>query len=228
MGLAFTQYANANRNLWPVLYWTDASGNLNSHWTFEKYPLEVMLSPYLGRTLEYQAAYGAGVVGGGIWICPASPVSTGPTPQYPSATLYVWSGENGDHLFSNSYQGLYSHGRSDVSWKPVPDMTPPIPSWRPKYFWGYESQSPLQWCSTWHTPMEPAIGGIGKRSWHYPDGRPTLFVDGHAAVLMNEFYQGDHDHIVAANAVPGGVHAYVQPWGPDWAYQASHYATSEY
>src|SRR5690606_37353956 len=128
-------------------------------------------------------------VAGGVWICPGSPVSTGPTAAYPNARMYVWPDENGDHLRSNTYAGLYYHITTDHSWRNLVGGVPTKPSvsgptWRRTYFKGHEFAAPLQWCSVRLTPGEDARG-LDCRSWHWPDGRPTLFVDGHVAVLNN-------------------------------------------
>lgn len=224
IGVSFVQYANDNNNVWPVAWYKDSSGNDVSFRTCEKYDLECLLSPYLGRTMSYQWSYAATQVGGGVWMCPAAPVHTGSTAAYPNATLYLWDNENGDHLRSNTYAGLYYHVTSDINWRPLPGK--PVACWRPSYFKGWEAQSPLQWCSVRLTPGYDSLG-LNCRSWHYPNGRPTLFVDGHATVLNNPYYKGDFDNILSANATPA-VHQYVQPWGSDWQYQASHYAVSEY
>ncbi len=221
IGLAFMQYADNNRNFYPVAYNPDG----NSYNTCEKYELEVMLSPYIGEPLTIEHAYANVRVGGGIWICPAAPVTTGPHPNYPSAKMYLWENEDGDHLRSNCYAGLWYHYRTDHSFRPPQSTTGP--TWRRTYFRGHESAAPLQWCSVRLTPGNDNRG-LAARSWHYPNGRPTLFVDGHAAVLNNPYYKGDFQHILSANAEPLNVHAWVQPYGSDWLYSASKYEVSEY
>jgi prepilin-type N-terminal cleavage/methylation domain-containing protein len=226
IGFGFLQYANDNRGLYPVAYHYFPDGTIDrSKWTFEKYPLEIALSRYFGRPLEYQYAYAAGNVAGSIWICPSAPVRTGPTVAYPAAKLYLWDGENGDHFFSNAYAGLYNHAMSDMRWRPAQGGGNPgtWDIWRPSYFRSFATQAPLQWCSR---ARSPGFETYTARSWHYPAGRPTLFVDGHVTVLNNKYYKGDYDNIMSANAVPA-VHAWVEPWSANWKYQASKYALSE-
>ncbi len=225
IGLAFMQYSNNNRGVWPVSYNPDGS----SRWTFEKYAMEVMLSEYIGRRIDYSAAYADIKVGGGIWICNAAPVHVGSTAAYPNVRLYVWANENGDHLRNNTYAGLYYHATTDKSWRwswGVPGTTGP--TWRQSYFRKREQKAPLQWCSQRGAPGFDDKG-LAARSWHGPAARPTLFVDGHVAVLRNPFYAGDFQNILSANASPN-IHEWSQKYSEDgtWLFSASVYSVSEY
>jgi prepilin-type N-terminal cleavage/methylation domain-containing protein len=229
IGMAWMQYTHNNKMMWPMLY--DNQGY--SRWCYEKYGLEVALSPYLGKPFEYKDAYADITVGGGVWICPAAPVRTGAyPPSYPNAKLYLWDNENGDHLRSNTYAGLYYHFTSDVGYIRAGNTNPKYPCWRLNYYKGWYAQMPIQWCSLRQTPGTDQYG-LAMRSWHFPGGRPTLFIDGHAAVLNNKYYKGDYENIMSCNAVPY-IHQYMQPYGAgpppagEWAYQASRYALSEY
>lgn len=220
IGLALIQYTNNNRGVLPIAYNADGSSMM----TYEKYGLEVMLSPYLGRRLDYQYSYAATEVGGKVWLCPTAPVRVGSTAAYPNARLYVWDNENGDHLRSNTYAGLYHHLVTDKSFRwswGTPTTTGY--TWRASYFRKREAKQPIQWCSV---RLSPGFDN-GKQTWHGALGRPTVFVDGHVAVLRNKYYAGDFDHIMVAAPAPN-IHEWTQPWGPDWLYSASRYCLSEY
>jgi prepilin-type processing-associated H-X9-DG protein len=105
-------------------------------------------------------------------------------------------------------------------------------TWSMRHFKGFESLAPLQWCSMrlYDYPAISTFNGLAERSWHFPGGRPTVFVDGHVSILNNKYYKGDYQYILSANANDGGVpasqvHSYV---GPNWQlYQANIYALSE-
>lgn len=242
IGMGFISYASNNRGLWPMAYNKDANGRDVSQRCCEKYSLEMLLSPYMGRTLTYTQVYADIQVAGGAWICPAAPVSVGFGPTTPNdyhkALMYIWQDRgNGDFWKNNTYAGLYYHESNDIRYR---SGNPPVaagaalPSWRPAFFSPYQAQMPIQWCSM---RLTPAIGlansnALGARSWHYPDGRPTVFVDGHAANLKTLLYQGDAQNILSANATPAihqwfenGVRAPsgLQNWGA-----ANRFALSEY
>jgi prepilin-type processing-associated H-X9-DG protein len=89
--------------------------------------------------------------------------------------------------------------------------SPPLPTpgnpvtWKSRYFAPYTAETPMQWCSMRLTPGAPS-NALGIRSFHYPGGRPVLFVDGHVSVLNKPDYKGDTQALLSANYTPVGVH----------------------
>lgn len=234
IGLAWLQYANDNREWWPVQYNTATIGpTTNSDRMCEGYALEMALSKYLGQELTFTRVAADQRVTGGVWICPASGISTvttnGKDRKYQHASQVS--------SYNASYAGLYYHERASIHYlnNGVTVNSKPIESWRSKYYQPYLSQVPIQYCSMrlYDFPANNTWNGLGIRGWHYsgnqPGGRPTLFIDGHVSVLNNPYYKNDDQHILSANAAPAGVHEFVQPWDAVyWQYQASKYALSEY
>lgn len=225
IGMGFMAYAQDNRGVWPMLVVPDPStGKPMRVRSCEHAALELLLSPYLATRTKwvYGGSYASYWLGGTIWICPASPmtlVTNG------ASRLY-----NGEGSYNGSYAGLRYHWEHDISgatydaWQ----QPPYIPSFRPEYFRPYQSQAPIQWCSS-----RLSIDTGPSKTWHYPSGRPTAFVDGHVAVLKKLGYQTDQDigygseAILSANA--SNIHQWTQPYEyATWAYQASKYALSEY
>jgi len=224
IGLAWTQYANGNRDWWPAMYVTTATGVPSgsvlgdSFRACEGFNLEYLLAPYMGKQKTFSLANTSKFVMGGAWICPASgaTVSKG---KYGLGYLYP----NGDSD-KNGYAGLYYHERGSSHYVDASGSLPSPGSpltWRSRYFSPYQSQVPLQWCSIRLTPL--GQNAVGQRSFHYPGGRPTLFVDGHVSVLNNAFYKGDFQNILSANA-SSPPHAYRTT---NYA-QAGKYALGEY
>lgn len=121
----------------------------------------------------------------------------------------------------NSYTFLYYH------WVRQYATDPSSTGWRASFRQGYFKKLygvPIHFCST--RLNDP--NGLNNPSWHWKTGdkyvRPTVFADGHAAVLQNQFYAGPFQHIMSANG--SGPHEY---WNRDYAVaQAGDYALGEY
>jgi prepilin-type N-terminal cleavage/methylation domain-containing protein len=207
IGMGFTMYAQ-EYNTWPIMIRTRPDGSLEYVRSCEKYTLEVMLSPYYGRPLTWTNVAADQVVAGGIWICPASDVTTTSTN---GRNKHYTTGTGSHYRENNTYAGLYNHWNSDEA-KRITLANPAVPlapSFRPRFFRGFQTEVPIQWCSMRLYNGLASTNTLAIRSFHYPGGRPTVFVDGHVAVLNNEYYKGDHGHILTSNANPK-VHKYFE------------------
>lgn len=210
IGLGFMQYAQNSKGNWPVRYTYDGAGAVNGIVkTFEHYGLEMALSPYVGaKTLEWTNVAATQVVAGGVWICPASPIRTTST----NGTNRHYTADVSSHYREvNAYAGLGYHWGSSMIQAPVPTTDPAKPLgqslWRLSHYRQQQQGMPLQWCSMRLYGGSATSNSFGIRSWHFPGGRPTLFMDGHATVLNNKFYKGDYQNIMSSNPSPN-VHAY--------------------
>lgn len=224
IGMAFMQYADANKGWWPVFYAgpdTTVSGVSlgESHRMCEGYSLELFLAQYLGhgKHVAWTSVSAAKRVVGGVWLCPASGAFEG---KGTYAWGYRYPAGDSD---KNTYAGLYYHERGSPHYMTGSPPQPVSPnggySWKPSFFKPWQQQVPVQWCSVRGSPGKNILGA---RSWHGTMGRPTVFIDGHAAVLKNPIYAGDHQAILSANAT--GIHQY-----RTYNYaQAGKYALSEY
>ncbi len=211
IGMGWLMYANEYRGYWPTLG-RDPGGHVNK--TYEGLHLEELLAPYTGIKAKQNGQDRQ--VGGGIWICPASGIAV-----FPRAMYNNWPGYGGFpqvNSTKNTYTGLYYHwvrhwamDRTEDGWRP---------SWRQSYFkkpYGV----PMHFCSV----LRHGTGDIGSGSWHGPNGsygRPTLFADGHAAVLKKPVYMYSQD-IISANR---DIHEY-RTYDHSIA-QANDFALSEY
>jgi prepilin-type N-terminal cleavage/methylation domain-containing protein len=206
IGLAWQQYENANRDWFPAIVNDDettGSGNPvgSSRRCCEGYALEYLLSPYTGKKITWSKSSAAKRVVGGVWMCPASGVYTAKTT--PAAGGFAWGYvyPNGNDSDSNTYMGLYYQERDSshyldsagVPLNPKSDIR-----WRKKYFRPYTASMPLQWCSMGNSPGWPSSQRLAARSWHFPGGRPTLFMDGHVSVLNHKVYKGDSQYMTLA------------------------------
>ncbi len=238
IGMGFMQYAQYNRGNWPMLY---LPGSTAGQWTFAGPGLEMMLAPYTGvKAGPPGADYINYYVGGNIWVCPGSPVhvikGTGTGPGGNGfgtwATIY-------DPIYNhNSYGGLRYHWKADPrasgydsSGNPIYGL-PHLPSWSPSFFTHWQQQVPIQWCASYYTPSGSDGGMSAQASWHYPDGRPTVFIDGHVAVLKKLVYQEANESLYSANWTDGSgntPHAYsTYKYGNEYSYQSGVYGLSEY
>jgi len=225
IGLAWIQYSNANKDWWPAMYVTPATGVPSgsvlgdSFRCCEGFNLEYLLAPYMGKQKPFALAFTSRYVTGGPWACPASGAYT-MRGKYGLGYAYPGGGETD----KNGYAGLYYHERGSSHYidagTGLPSAGAPL-TWRSRYFSPYQSQVPMQWCSVRLTPA--GLSALGQRSFHYPGGRPTLFVDGHCAVLNNPLYKGDFQNILSANGA-SPPHQYRTT---NFA-QAGKYALSEY
>ena len=211
IGVAWLLYAQDNRGMWPVMY--DYKNGLSApitgiEDTSEDTPLECMLSQYTTMPQVYfdQTRSITEPVIGGIWLCPASPlrkIIVGTTTQCNDDVFGVTQPYN-------TYSGLFYHCAADVSQLGVPGTSGCyVKSWRSAYFAGWEQQVPIQWCSMrrYGNAASGFFAGFAIRSWHYPSGRPTVFLDGHVMVLIAPHYAGDFADICQANA-PGNINQF--------------------
>lgn len=184
IGMGFMQYAQNHRGWWPMYFTNNSAGKISGF--YETAGLEMMLAPYTGVSsapLGSDASTIARSVGGKIWICPQSGMSIASTGQYFANGTIVGSG-------NNSYSGLRYHFEADPArndW--VPGTTNPLNphTWRASWFTKYQCQTPMHYC----TMRAQNVSTVNHSSWHYPDGRPVVFVDGHVAVLKNPMLQGN-------------------------------------
>ncbi len=204
IGLAWVQYENANRDWFPAIVndsVTSGSGNPigSSRRCNEGYALEYLLSPYTGRQITWSSSNGGREVVGGIWICPASGVYTKDSSPSPGYKLgYAYADRNSD---GNTYQGLYYQeveSRHYLNSSGVPMNPNNEIRWKKAFYRPFHTSMPMQWCSMRLSPGWPL--GLSARSWHFPDGRPTLFMDGHVAVLNHPRYKGDFQDLTNAKA----------------------------
>ena len=200
LGQAFSMYEKDNRGMWPVLMIGTSYKR-----TCEGYSLEVCLSRYLGKEIIPSFAASSQKVYGKIFICPASDITTTQL-NGANSLAYVSANSASHYREDNCYTGLYYHWNGDHAHKLDPTYTAAtVPSWRPRFFKGWQTQVPVQFCSM--NRYGGALTGVCKRSFHYPGGRPTVFIDGHVAVLKNVYYIGDSQNVMSSNASPN-VHAY--------------------
>lgn len=202
IGTGFTQYALANRGRWPIMI-TGTAPSLNYVRSCENYTLEVMLSPYIGpKVLSLTGDASIQRVAGGVWICPSSDIKAVST----NGNNLAYTSDNfpGHYREINSYTGMYYHWNGDEA-KRATLANPAValaPSYRPKFFKGWEVQVPVQFCSMNRVYGLASLDGIIQKSFHYPRGRPTVFIDGHVANLKNEYYQGNYQNILSSNQSP--------------------------
>lgn len=227
IGMGFMQYAQYNRGNWPMLY---LPGEIKGQWTFDGPGLEMMLAPYTGvQAGPPKADFINYYVGGKIWICPGSPIHV---------VKNGWQTNYDPSYNHNSYGGLWYHWKADVraSGYSAPGVpvygTPNLPSWSPSFFTHWQQQVPIQWCASFYNAAGTLQGATPQGSWHYPDGRPTVFVDGHVAVLKKLVYQQPNESLYSANWTDGSgntPHAYsTYKYGDTWSWQCGVYGLSEY
>ena len=71
--------------------------------------------------------------------------------------------------------------------------------WKKKFYRPFLTSMPLHWCSMRLSPDWPK--GTAARSWHFPGGRPVLFMDGHVGVVNHATYKGDFNWHYANSSV---------------------------
>ncbi len=220
IGYGFAAYLSANKGKFPAMM---SRGDVygNSVGCYEKYPLEVLLSSFIGpETLSWTNVEVNVKVAGGVWICPSSDIYT----YRPGANSRHYTNAAGTQYRDyNAYAGLAYHGGNSGGVKPtgwksggVYPTTPATffantkPMWNLKYFRRNGVQTPFQWCSVRQSgslggfvPGTTTPVGYDAQSWHYAQrgGRPTLFMDGHVTVLKNKYYAGPYQAIMNANFV---------------------------
>lgn len=232
IGLAFIQYADNNHENWPTPSGNDWTGKYGWYYGFESTDLEPMLAPYTGvksTGLSQPMVDNTPVtLGGKIWLCPASGIfltpwsSKGPlwtSYTNPDGTVNGWPGRN-------CYAGLFYHWQADsrslVNGATSQYAGQGVNSWSRSWYRKTLSQTPIQWCSTRFVTND-----LGSPSWHYPKGRPTVFMDGHATVLNKTEYKGPFQYILSGYAP--NVHQFSVPAAPNgWLTGYSAFALSEY
>lgn len=190
----FIMYSNENNGWLPAFYHTSAtvtSGSSvgDSLRLCEGYPLEVFLSQYLKPRVALSKVNATKEVVGGAWICPASGA-------YVTKGTYLkgYAYETGESD-KNTYAGLYYQERESGHYTDVGGSLPVAGStinWKLNYYskGGYATRMPLQWCSRRLTP--DGANTLGIRGFHpITYGRPTVFFDGHVAILKNPDYAGN-------------------------------------
>jgi prepilin-type N-terminal cleavage/methylation domain-containing protein len=233
IGLAFNMYANDNHEAFPMPM-GQSNGKPTSYYGFEGTDLEALLAPYTGvKSSGLNIAFSPGglgyiSVGGRIWLCPASGLQTVGNPaQGPNVVTYsLPDGTLNNWPQGNCYSGLYYHWANDSRTyiNGAPSGTVGISSWQRTWFTKTMSQTPIQWCS--RRMGTAVVNSLGVESWHYPMGRPTVFMDGHATVLNNALYKGAFQDILEGNSPIQQFYIGLPPHG--WAYAYSAYGTSEY
>jgi prepilin-type N-terminal cleavage/methylation domain-containing protein/prepilin-type processing-associated H-X9-DG protein len=201
IGLAWTMYANANKDWWPAMYVNAATGTPSgsqpgdSFRMCEGYWLEYALGPYMNKPVRLTLVSAQKTVAGGAWICPSSGASV------VKGTFLQGYGYAAGQSDKNTYAGLYYHERASAHYVAAPSLpTPGNPvTWKSSYHRPNTTEAPMQWCSMRLTPGS-GTNALGIRSFHFPGGRPVLFVDGHVSVLNNPRYKGDYQDILSANA----------------------------
>jgi prepilin-type N-terminal cleavage/methylation domain-containing protein len=201
IGVGFQGYSQANRGWWPVK--VDFANHCTGAY------LEMMLAPYTGvkanRPDNVWGGPKVGFVGGAIWLCPTSGMQKVTSTSAAWMSLYstpfpdMNNGFNG-LINGNSYLGLLAHYDSEPgAWSPPAygnwtgaqnAAKVGVHPWHAANYFRRQQQVPMQFCSTFSSGMKIPGGGGDSRSWHYPNGRPTVFMDGHVTVLKNKFYQG--------------------------------------
>ena len=221
IGLAWVQYTNDHKGAWPNVGLKLASG-VPTHTDSRPDGLimESLLAPYTGINVILDTTYSKQKVGGGIWTCPATDFAVGSSPSY---QRYYGTGAGVNGTSVNSYTFLYYHWVANYA--NLPSDPGYRASWRQQYFkrpYGV----PIHFCSM-------RLGGSNtldqQPSWHGVNGtlgRPTVFADGHAAVLMTPNYKGVTQAIMNANykdANNKSIHEYFNNDG-----NAGDYALREY
>lgn len=233
IGMAFNSYADENHGNWPMVQFPPPPGQTNpiSYPSYEGTDLENCLAPYTGVNstglwLAFNGGPGYIAVGGKIWLCPASGMSVVPWPskgpQYYSYTNFDGSinGWPGRNCYSGLWYHWYFDARTYDSGNLPVTKDKNILCWRRQWFRSTMSQTPIQWCSRRMT-VDP--DNLGVESWHFPGGRPVVFMDGHAAVVNNSYYKGAFQDILMANS---SVHQYAIASG-QWVAVYDAFAMSE-
>jgi prepilin-type N-terminal cleavage/methylation domain-containing protein len=241
IGLAWAMYENANNDWFPAItgsanqYSDSGTQPGESQRVCEGYTLEIALSPYTGRKETWTNVNAGKRVVGGIWICPSSGVVTKRTLPVTSGLAwgYVYPGGPAQGTTRNTYSGLYYQEVESAHYMALDGSGVLQPGganhwWKKKYYRPYTTSMPLQWCSL---RGSPGWNTLSARSWHYPGGRPTLFMDGHVTVLNHPVYKGDTQYMTAGRrANPSGPpcpHA-IPAKGPPSSQNGGAFSMSEY
>ena len=210
------QYPIAPASLMPASYGTRF---LQS---YEGASLETLLAPYVGVPSGTSATTGNFQdyfhIGGKVWICPGSPLyveKSGTTQKYAPIR------NNGKNAYSGMYyQWTADRGVLDTATN-QPISNPAGPTWRDTWF-PNPTQAPIQFCSQRYMNLT-----LNTPSWHYPQGRPVGFQDGHAAVLRKEGYQGASAAILIDKTLTP-IHSWTATPRTAYYLNAAPFATSEY
>ena len=188
MGLAFNSYVGDYSDWLPFGGFGSVDPNNLSTWGLQDTSYEHQLSTYMGTTPKNNGGTG------GPFLCTAAPISFDPVSGY-----Y----DHGGTLSSrNTYEGaLYSAYKSaarlSAGWSNAGNSGIKMGTYT------RASATPLQFCSRKSSPLfsipvswDGRSAGtnnnlLGSASWHKEQSggpRPTLFVDGHAKILVSNKY----------------------------------------
>jgi len=199
--MGFSLYAHDNREFWPVRITGTAGSYSRPAHACEGYTLEYYLSKYLGKELrDYGTNAGNTTVIGRLFICPASDIVAASTTG--TNKIYISPNYPSHGFGANCYTGLYYHYQGDNSDLFVNPTSNSLPSWRPGFFKGWQTQVPVQYCCrNRETGVSAPTGldGVCRESFHFPGGRPTAFIDGHVTVLNNKYYKVNYQAIMSSN-----------------------------
>jgi len=201
----FFGYVSDNRGSFPVL---QRSASPVLWWeSYANAPLEQLLAPYV---LDADREGPDKGVAGGTYLCPASPLhvdadawSGAPGYVAPEAPMHNPEDNNYDGLSAHFFGSLRTDSRQRDSWR--------------VYYFDQPVGVPIQWCSVeaYDPARSSTYANVGAESWHGKLGelgRPTAFLDGHAANLKDPRYAGRTNSIKLANALGGTLHSY---WNRD-------------
>ncbi len=189
IGLGFNNYSVDNTDSLPVNQ-LDTNSNWGN-WGYMHKGLEYALAPYVNAKIPTQNWL---ATGSPVFICPASPVYFDPMYQ---GGKYNHDGSWGSYS-SNCYEGLYYHYKDS----PVnTDQTTPNAAAIDCKTFRNPSGTPVQFCSRRMSGAWPLQGydgsaatnnTLGAASWHEQNSfgpRPTIFLDGHAKILVDKLYK---------------------------------------
>ncbi|MAX23106.1 MAG: hypothetical protein CMJ19_01265 [Phycisphaeraceae bacterium] len=181
----YAMYAIDNHSAWPKYM----SGTQAVSADADGY-LEQLLSPYLVKSGwgNKVPSFTHNGVGGKVWLCPESGMKVD---EHSGRDKYF--DESGNLLGNNnSYFGLYQHARYDIQTvKPSDAGKKELSvSYDPDHFTRHQGV-PVQYCSSRGIALyggDPRSNSLPRPSFHDAYVRPTGFIDGHAALLSDDYY----------------------------------------
>lgn len=199
--LGFSLYATEGKGHYPVLD-TSTSDDTNRA-VHENSDLEQALSFYLQAASWTNTGLQGNGVSGGVWICPASPITVG---DNGSGRNRYFDNTGAAHSGTiNAYSGLGYHAAADKHNTNASGVsTGTVESYTENYF-SRPFGVPLQFCSKRGTPTN----NYRQPGFHGEEMRPVGFADGHSAAVTTPQYTitGSQD-LILSNAA---VHEYRNP-----------------
>lgn len=182
-------YADEHQDFFPM--W-DQFGAWDSSGLMQK-GLECALMPYT----RYKQGGSWLTAGGPFFICPSAPLRWDAGYQ---GGKYLW-GNDAAHVgfTTNAYEGSYEVAQSGFVTPAGGVRTYDTRAWSFRTY-SRPNQTPIQWCSRRGSPLGSMVqynspstsNSYGSASWHVPDPyggpRPTVFLDGHVAILISAQY----------------------------------------